>query len=42
MMYMFVQLKEYGNASFTVDYEDMDRKQLLGVVKNLEKVCLCM
>lgn len=29
--------REMEGGKFTVDYEDMDRKQLLGVVKNLEK-----
>lgn len=35
---MYIQLKECMNDSFTGDYEDMNKKQLLCVVNNLEKV----
>lgn len=37
-MYMYIQLKECMNDSLTGDYEDMNKKQLLCVVNNLEKV----
>lgn len=37
-MYRYIQLKECMNDSSTGDYEDMNKKQLLCVVNNLEKV----
>lgn len=35
---LYIQLTECMNNSFTGDYEDMNKKQLLCVVNNLEKV----